>query len=234
VTGDEGNGTAGDLAFLKEAIASLKHPSLALPMLLAVLGLMATMLLMRWSMPTHEQPDHTAIFAAYAAYLVVEAALAIAILRILNDSPRPWWSPDWSAWAYGVVVLSEVAITTLSDSIATPSDSLLSWLAAELLTVALIAPLAPWFVAIAVERPLAWRPAPYFRRSKEWLPSLLFWNFLILAPAGMLNRILAASLLFGPREDIWALVLLHAILGTFMLFFALALASVAYRRVARP
>ncbi|HEY5721293.1 MAG TPA: hypothetical protein VIT45_03135 [Allosphingosinicella sp.] len=230
-----GNGgeQGDDLAFLKEAVESLKMPGLAAPMLLSVILLPATNILLLFNLPTRAEPDHGPYLAAFAAALVVHAALAIAILRILNGSPRPAWSPDWSAWAYGLVILAEFAIGLFSDAIMSRSPGIMAVIASEIVSTAIIVPLAPWFVAIAVDRPLAWNPAPWFRRARIWLPALLLWNFLILAPAGVAYRlVLETSLAEIDRRD-WPWFILHGVVTAALMFLALALASVAYRRIAR-
>jgi len=221
-----------DIAFLKEALGSLLTPGLTAPILVAAVLLPATNLLILSNLPTRENPDHGPYLAAIAALVIVHTALAVAILRILNGSPRPAWSPDWSAWTYGLAVLGGLAVGLFADWIINPS-SIMSALANEIVGTVIITPLAPWLVAIAVERPLAWRAAPRLRRPRSWLPALLLWNFLILVPADALYRIGFGAWLERGGKDDWRFFVLDGIAIVVRILPALALASVAYRRVAR-
>ena len=221
-----------DIAFLREAVGGLSTSRLRLPLLLALVLPPAANLLILSSLPTPENPDHGPYFGAFAAIVVVHSALFIAILRILNRSPRPAWSPDWSAWAYGLVVLCTMAVGLFSDWIIDPS-TILSALANEVVSTVIVVPVSPWLVAIAVERPLAWRPGPWFRRLRTWLPALLLWNFLILVPADALYRIGFEAWLDAGGQDDWRFFVFNGVATAPRIFLALALASVAYRRVAR-
>src|SRR4051794_33598698 len=94
-----------DFAFLKEAVGSLSVPGAWLPLLLVALFQPAAHLLMLWTLPTAQNPDHGPYVAAFAAIVLVYVVFALATLRIMNSSPRPAWSPDWSACVYAALVL---------------------------------------------------------------------------------------------------------------------------------
>jgi hypothetical protein len=221
-----------DIAFLKEAVGSLSVPGVKLPLLLIAIFQPATDILVLSNLPTTQNPDHGPYVAAFVVFVVVHAALALATLRILNGSPRPAWRPDWSAWAYGLAVLFSVAVGLFADWIV-PPFTILGALANEIVSTAIIVPLAPWIVAIAVERPVAWRPAPWLKRVRAWLPALLLWNFLILVPADALYRIGFTAWMEQGGTGNWLFFILDGLVTAARMFVALALASVAYRRVAR-
>jgi hypothetical protein len=229
VPGKEGD----DFAFLKEAVGSLSTPGLWPPILLIAVLQPATNILILSNLPTQANPDHAPYVGAFVASLVGHAALALAMLRILNGSPRPAWRPDSSAWAYGLALLGTVAVGLFADWIIGPPSAILPAIAAGIVFSAMIVPLSPWLVAIAVERPLAWRPAPWFGRLRAWLPALLLWNFLILVPANALYRIGFGAWLDKGGQDEWLFYIVDGLVTAARISFALALASVAYRRVAR-
>jgi hypothetical protein len=232
MAGGIGNEQRDDIAFLKEAIAGLSTPALALPLLLSIAGTAATTLLILSSLPAGDDPGYTAVHAASAGRLLVQLVISIAAARILNHSPRPPWSPDRSFWAFLLIGLLMLPVAFVAGSIVDLSRGLSSWLALQCIVIALTAPLLPWLVAIGVERPLAWRPAPYFGRFGSWLPPLLLWSFLILAPATLLYQFIETELIAGPDWSPWLLIL-DGLLNTAVTFLGLALASVAYSRVAR-
>src|SRR4051812_18282874 len=232
MAGNGGVEEGGGGAFLNEAVGSLFTSRLKLPLLLAALLLPAANLLILSNLPTRDNPDHGPYLAAFAAIVIVYAALSIAILRILNGSPRPAWSPDGSAWTYGLAVLGSIAVGELADWIIYPA-TILSSLANQIVSTVIFVPLAPWLVAIAVQRPLAWRPAPWFRRPGAWLPALLLWNFLILVPADAFYRIGFGAWVERGGKDDWRFFVFDGAATAIRIFLALALASEAYRRVAR-
>lgn len=221
-----------DIAFLLEALRSLSTPGLKLPMLLVALLQPASNLLILSNLPTTANPDHGPYVAALAAALLCYAALALAILRILNGSPRAAWSPDGSALAYGLFVLGTFAVGLFADWMVNPS-TLLAALANGIISSAILVPLSPWLVAIAVERPVAWRPGPRLRRLRAWLPALLLWNFLILVPVNALYRIGFGAWLDKGGSGVWLFYVVDGVVTAARVSLALALASVAYRRVAR-
>ena len=125
------------------------------------------------------------------------AAFAVAILRILNASARPPWQPDSSLGLYALALIASIILGLLSDAVMGGRDSLVAGLAIGALAAILRAPLAPWFVAMAVERPLALQPAPFMRRFASWLPALLLWSLLIVVPLAQLHDVLSRMLITG-------------------------------------
>jgi hypothetical protein len=222
-----------DIAFVKEAFASLRTRRMLLPAVLLALGLTISNVAILYTLPTADRPDHLPYLIAFLLLVLGLAAFAVAILRILNRSVRPPWQPDSSLCLYAPALIASVILGQVSDMVMGGRDSLLAGLASGALAAILRAPLAPWFVAIAVERPLAWRPAPSMRRFSAWLPALALWSLLIVVPLGHLYYVLSRMMVAGAGDWFWPLALIVGSLGAAIELVALALASVAYRRVAR-
>jgi hypothetical protein len=222
-----------DLAFVKEAFASLGTRRLLLPALLLVLLQSASNVAMLAALPTATHPDHSRAFATLLLILLGLLACSVATLRILNASPRPPWQPDTSLWLSGLALILGVAISIAADLIMGGRTDLLAGLASGALAVIVGAPFTPWFTAIAVERPLALRPEDHMRRFAAWLPALLLWSLLILVPLGQLLALLSAMLVAGAGGWFWPIVFVYGLLGAAAELVCCALATVAYRRVAR-
>ena len=222
-----------DLAFAQEAFASLGTRRMLLPAVLLALGLTASNIAILYTLPTAGSPDHVPYLIAFLLLVLGLVAFAVAILRILNRSARLPWQPDSSLWLYALALIASVIIGLVAGQLMGGRDSLLSGLATGALAAIVRAPLAPWFVAIAVERPLAWQPWPYLQRFPAWLPALLLWSLLIVVPLSQLHYLLNRMLFVGMGGWFWPLALLDGALGAAIELLSLALASVAYRRVAR-
>jgi hypothetical protein len=228
---DERNGD--DIAFLMEALASLGTRRILVPALLLVLLLFATNVAMLATMPTVKHPDHSAYVVAVLLLLLGLLACSVAVLRILNASPRPPWQPDASMWLCGVAMIAGLFIAAAADMIMGGRTDLLAGLASRALSAIITAPLVPWVTAIAVERPLALRARDYMRRFAAWLPALLLWTLLIAVPLVQLLGMLVQMLIDGAGGWFWPVALLYGLLGAAIELVGWALASTAYRRVAR-
>lgn len=223
-----------DIAFVKEAVASLANQQLMLPAALLAASLAAGKIALLSFVPTARSPGHLLSLLAFLLMVLAALALMVAISRILNASTRPPWQLDSSLWLYGAAVvlaggfsalLTNVMIGGLNDH---PSG-----LAAATLSAALWAPLAPWFVAIAVEHSLAWRAGLWLRDFRAWLPSLLLWGLLIVLPLRHLQLMLNWKYLVSGDDWSWPAALIEGALGAVTVLVGVAIASVAYRRVAR-
>ena len=184
-------------------------------------------------LPTPREPDHLLYLLTFILIVLVTFAFVVAIMRILNRSARPPWQPDSSLWLYAAAFIVSAFIFLLPNLLVSDRTDHLGGLAAAALDTALWAPFAPWLVAIAVERSLAWRPGPWLRDFRTWLPSLLLWGFLILVPLRQIQLMLNWKYLVSGTDWFWPAALVEAPLGAAIELVALALASVAYRRVAR-
>jgi hypothetical protein len=223
-----------DIAFLKEALASLGTRRLVLPSLLLMLLQSASNVAILAALPRASHPDHSRYLAGILLLLLGLLACSVAMLRILNASPRPPWQPDASLWLVGAVLIAGAFISAGADLVVGGRSDLLAGLASGALSTTITTPLLPWLTAIAVERPLALRPRDYITRFAAWLPALLLWNLLILVPLGLLLVMLDGTLLVAKPGGFWPLALLYGVLATAIELVSCALASTAYRRVARP
>jgi hypothetical protein len=222
-----------DIAFVKEAWASLGTRRIVLPALLLILLQSASCVTILATLPTASYPDHSRYIAAFLLVLLGLLACSVAILRILNASPRPPWQPDASLWLLGLALIVDAFISLAADLLMGGRTDLLAGLASGALSIIISAPFAPWLTAIAVERPLALRPQDYMRRFAVWLPALLLWYLLIVLPLGQLLAMLAQTLADGADGWFWPIALLYGLLGAAIELVSCALVSVAYRRVAR-
>lgn len=222
----------GALAFLREAVASLFTRRMLVPAVaLAVLLTVSNIVIIKYKPSAGEA---SAPFAAAALVRVIGlVALTVAILRILNDSPRPVWRPDGGFWLYGLTLLATMFAAALVGFLIAGRDNEAAGFFVALAVAAVTAPLAPWFVAIAVERPLAWRPGPWLRRFGAWLPWLLIWTLLVVTPLGEIHGALDRRLVAGAGDWFWPIALFDGPFSTAMAMLGLALASLAYRRIAR-
>ena len=226
-------GEEDDIAFVKEAFARLGTRRMLLPAVLLALGLTASNIANAYTLPTAANPDYLPYLIAFLLHVLWVIAFAVAILRLLNGSARPPLQPDSSLALYALALIASFVIGIVSDLTMGGRDSLLTGLATGAMAVIIRAPLAAWFVAIAVERPLAWQFGPYMRHFSAWLPALLLWSLLILVPLIQLYYVLGRMILAGAGDWFWPLALLNGSLGAAIELVSLSLASVAYRRVAR-
>jgi hypothetical protein len=222
-----------DIAFVKEALASLGTRRMLLPALLLILLQSVSNVALLSTLPTAAHPDHTLSFALLLLLLLGLLACSVAVLRILNASPRSPWQPDASLWLVGLALIAGAFISIAADLVVGSRTDLLAGLASGALSIIVTAPFVPWFTAVAVERPLALRPRNYMRRFAAWLPALLLWYLLIVLPSGQLLAMLAQTLADGADGWFWPIVLLYGLVGAAIELVSCALASVAYRRVAR-
>lgn len=222
----------GDVDFLRESLDSLADRRLLLPAFLLVALLAGGKIALLANLPSPGDSDHLPYLVAFMLALLMTMALVVAILRILNRSVRPPWQPDLSLMVYGMTIVAGTSIDVAADFAVGGKDDLLGGLAALCIDAAVGAPLAVWFVAIAVESPLAWRPDPWFRNFRLWLPSLLFWGFVMMVPLRQLLLMLDQKYLTVGADWSWPAALVEAPLAAAAGMVSLALASTAYRRVA--
>jgi hypothetical protein len=157
----------------------------------------------------------------------------VAVLRILADSDRPAWKPDGAFWLYGATMVAGIALAAGSRVIFGARMDFATELASGLLMTLISAPFAVWFTAIAVERPLAWRPSPFFAKFGQWLPHLIFWAVVLETPLGALHAHLDKWLVAGAGEWFWPVALIDGPISAVMAIAGLAFSVAAYRRVAR-
>lgn len=225
-------GAAGLANFLNDAVHPLMAPKLRTQIVLLVaLATLTTVVLATHASPQGERPG--GIFVATAvARLAGLLLLQIAILREITASRRGRWTLDAAFWLHALTLPLGIALSESVQKLlgASPNDSV-SLLLAGVLLDAITAPLAPWLVAIAVEKPLAWRPGPWFRRWSLWLAPLMFWG-VALRPLAVTHSSMNTWLLEGSGEWFWPLAVLDGALSGLLFLVTLGLNAAAYRRVA--
>ena len=222
----------GPVGFLVETLASLRRPGLILPVLLLTVLLTASNILLLRNLPVGSEVSWQFVAAALLRIFGL-FVLAVAILRVLNDSPRSPWTPDGAFGLYGATLLFGFGVTIAIGAVAGPRGE--SWIGAltGLAVILVSAPFAAWFTAIAVERPLAWRAGRWLRGFARWLAPLILWSVLIVLPLGQLHAAIDMFLLAGAGDWFWPLALFDGPLSVVLALLGLALASTAYRHVAR-
>jgi hypothetical protein len=157
--------------------------------------------------------------------------LAAAALRRAAASARSPWRIDGSFLFYAalhvVLALAIWFLTPLIDDRSALGASLLG----AALPLLLMAPLAPWLVAVAVERPLALSPRPFLKQADSWFPPLLLLTVALLLPLSLVQFWWSTEL-FEPARGATGLGLLHALMSTLAEMASLTLALTAYRSVA--
>ena len=225
---EEPGGIAG---FLKEALALLRRRSIVVPAIMLMVLLTLSNIVILHNVPAEGARPGAAFAAAGFVRVVGLLLLTVAILRILNDSPRPPWRPDAGFWLY---VLTFVVTAALSAALRPLLGGELAAIVLGGVAVMLItAPLVPWFVALAVERPVPWSPASRARRFSAWLLPFLFWTLVAVTPLAALHGAIDLHLIRGAGDWFWPLALVDGPISTAMALLTLALGSAAYRRVAQ-
>lgn len=224
---------SGLLGFLAAALAALADRALIFPVLLLTLLLTVANIVLASSSP--DTSSELLLFEAVAlARAVGLLVLFVALLRIINRSPRSPWRPDGALALYCLTFLFGLGLTLgLARLLGERADPASAGLIVGAGVSVLTAPLAPWFVAIAVERPLAWRAGPWLRDFGRWLVPLLLWSLILIVPLGQLHATIDGLLVEGAGPWFWPLALLDGPLSVLLALLGLGLASAAYRSVAR-
>jgi hypothetical protein len=170
-----------------------------------------------------------ALFAVTALVrLIAAVSIGVAALRIAAGSARRPWMPDGGFWLYFLLGLPGLALAAAIAWLGRDLPVLERILAMEFGAIALLTPFAVWFVAIALERPLAL--VPRFRRIGAWLPALLFWSLLLVAPLASLHAWLSQQMLDSVGTGaFWPTAIADAVATTFFVLLGLSLRVTAYR-----
>jgi hypothetical protein len=223
----------GLVTFLTAALRPLLSRRLLLPALLLLVLLTVSNIVILLNRPMPGQMPTWPFLVAAVVRIGGLLAAAVAVLRLLTGSGRPALRPDGAFWLYAVTLLLAILVTVAIEAATGGSRSPAAAVLRGVLVTVATAPFAVWFAAIAVERPLAWRPAPWFRDFGRWLPQLLLWGLLLTAPLAIAHALLDDWLLAGAGKWFWPVALFDGPLSTILLLVSLALAAEAYRRVAR-
>ena len=228
----ERTGGRGFIAFLGEALSLLVRRDMLLPVLALAVLLTATNIVLLQNMPPQGRPPSLPFILAGLVRVGGLLVLAVAILRRLAGSPRPAWRPDGGFWLYALTALASLGVPVAAAFLLGRSDPA-AVLARNMLSAAVLAPFAAWFVAIAVTRPLALRPGPWMRELGAWLPQFLLWTLLLAAPLGALHAGLDEWLVRGAGGMFWPIALLDGALSVVIVLLGAGLQVTAYRRVAQ-
>ncbi len=222
------------VAFLREALTSLTGRRVIGPALMLIVLLTATNIVVLQNAPPLGSRTLPPLFIAAAIVRVGGLlVLTIAIIRILAGSPRSPWMPDG---AFGLSCLATVALFALSAAIGLltgKSDEPVSVVMSGILFTLIIAPVSPWLVALAAERPLAWSPLPWLRRFGSWLGPLILWAILLLTPLAYVHIAIDTAAVEGRLAYFWPAMLFDGPLSAAMALIGFGLNNAAYRRVAR-
>ena len=227
---------SGGLArFLREALAPLRTRRLVGPVALLTILLTASNIVLLLNVPARGQLPPPEFLIAALLRVFGLLLIAVAILRLLNHSPRPAWRPDGAFWLFVLVSLFQLGASVAAGVAARlfAGRDPVAELVLEGLVTLLLLPLAAWFAAIAVERPLAWRPGRWLGAFPVWLPHLVLGTVLLTFPIAALHAAIGRHLVAGAGSWFWPLALLDGPLSVLLVLSGLALASEAYRRVAR-
>ena len=225
--------SSGLIGFLRDALAALLKPRLLLPILLLAVLLTASNIVILMNAPA-EGARPGGVFAVAGAVRVIGLlVLAVAMLRMITHSPRRPFVPDAGFWLYALTFLLSIAATILVRAAAGAGETLPGLLLTNAIAGILLAPLAAWFVGLAVERPVPWSPGSRVRALPRWLPHFLIWTLLLVTPLAALHAVIDLKLIAGAGDAFWPLALADGPLSAAMAVIALALGAEAHRRVAR-
>jgi hypothetical protein len=220
-------------SFLNEALASLSTRRLLVPALVLTVLLTVSNIVILFNVPEKGQMPPWPFLAAALVRVGGLLLVTVTVLRLLAGSARPSWRPDGAFWLYSGTLLFVIAVSAAVEAAIGGGRGLGPSVLRGTLVTLVSAPLAVWFTAIAVERPLAWRPSRYMRDLGRWLPPLLFWALLLTTPLGVVHARLDEWLLKGAGEWFWPVVLIDGPLSAATALISLVLAASAYRRVAQ-
>jgi hypothetical protein len=219
--------------FLSEALGSLRNRRLIGPLLALTLLLTASNIVIVLHKPEAGQISLPFMLAA-AARLIGLLVIVVAMLRILGGSDRPPFRPDGALFLYALTMVLGIGVAIAVRAVSGGEPDAIGTLVISNLASTIVgAPFAAWFAAIAIERPLAWRPGPWMRRFGEWLPQLLLWSLLLVTPMALVHALLDIRLLAGAGDLFWPIALVDGPLSVLIAVVGLSLIATAYRRVAR-
>ena len=228
----EGAGAGGAVRFLSEALGRLFARELLLPALLLATLLTFSNIYILMHMPKPGQGLPWQFLAGAAVRIGGLLLLEVGILRILTNSDRPRWRPDGALGLFALAAIAGMAISAAVGALVGDRTDPVAMLATNMLVTVALAPFAAWIVAIAVARPLAWRPSPYMRDFSRWLPYVILWSLLLVTPLAVLHGTLDAWLIRGAGDWFWPVALLDGPLSAFFGLIGFSLNAAAYRRVA--
>jgi hypothetical protein len=226
---------AGLPAFLREAGSLLLARRMLVPVVLLTLLLTVTNIVAARTAP---QPGAAALPPLFIAAAIARVGgllvFVVALIRILAASPRPLWLPDGAFWPGALLSILLLAVSGLIGILAGSRGEVLDLVISGVLSALVVAPFAPWLMALTAEKPLAWRPGPWLRDIRAWLPQLVFWSVLLTTPLTVLHGWIDFAVMNGGLADrFWPAMLFDGPLSAVIVLLGLGLNAAAYWRVAR-
>lgn len=219
--------------FFQGAVTRLADRRLIVPLIALTILLTFSNIVILQNKPAEGAAPSVVFALAAAARVLGLIVIMVAILRTLAASERRRWMPDASFCFYLLLSMATFAIAALINRGLVNADGPGGMLVSNVLLTILVAPFAPWMVAIAARRPLALNPAPYLRDFGRWLPQLIFWALLLVTPAALLHATLDMWLLRGAGDYFWPVALIDGPLSVVIAVTTAALNVEAHSRVAR-
>ena len=229
----EGENRGDFRAFLEKALGPVFSRRMLVPAILLTLLLTGSNIVILRNIPDPGAMPPWQFVAAALARIGGLLVIGVAILRILTASRRRPWRPDGAFWLMGLTILAGLVIGVLTGKLLGERTDPAGMLIHNILLTILLAPFAAWVSAIAVEKPLAWRPRPWLRAFRRWLPHLIFWSLLLVTPVAVLHGSLDSWLLRGAGDWFWPVALIDGPLSVVIAILGFSLNAAAYGRVAR-
>ena len=230
-TSAEPRAGAGD--FLRATLKQLRDPRWLGIALLFLVFMGGTNAVLALNKPPEGAAPGLAFVLAGLLRVVALVWISVAALRLATASQRRTWMPDGGFFLYLGISLLAFAAIGVGGLVARELPDLQRIVTTQVIGLLLIAPLTVWTVAAAVERPLAFSPAPRFRNLGRWLPPFLLWAVLLVLPLAILHAISSLRLLeWAGQDGFWPLAAADAAISTLVVMITLALRVTAYRSVA--
>lgn len=223
----------GFVSFLAEAVRHLLGPRMRLPAGLTLVILTFSNIVILFNIPeAGDVPSYSFLAAAFVRIGGI-LVLSVAILRTLAPGERYPWQPDGAFWLYAFSLIASFGIASLVGSLVGSPETLSGIVLRNVLLTAVMTPVAPWAVGIAVATPLGWNPARFLRDFGRWLPHLVAWTLILVTPMAILHAVIDMHLIDGVGDWFWPLALFDGPLSAVMALLGLGLNAEAYRRVAQ-
>ena len=227
-----GQPRSGLIGFLREALGALGRGGIVPAAVILLVLLTFSNIVILQNMPAKGSPPAVAFLVAAVLRVAGLLLLSVAILRALTASPRRRWLPDGGFWLYVLTFAAGAAVSAAVAWLLGSRTGLANLILSNVLVTLLLSPLVVWFVALAVARPLAWRPGRWLRDFGEWWPPVVFWTLLLVTPMAVLHASIDMRLIAGAGDSFWPLALFDGALSTVMALLAIAINAAGYRRVA--
>ena len=221
------------LSFLRKALASLFDRRLLWPLVGLTVLLTATNIVILHNIPAPGGSVPPLFVAAAVARVGGLLVLTIAIFRILAGSSRSPWLPDGAFWLSCLAAILLFSLSAVTSRITGDRTDPLGAALAGILFTMILSPFAPWLVALAAERPLAWSPLPWMRRFGAWLGQVIIWAVLLLTPLAYVHIAIDSAAVEGRLDYFWPAMLFDGPLSAVIALIGFGLNYAAYRRVAQ-